>query len=56
MTTASEVSSEKEPIRRARSDDGDTTDSENDSIKNDGDRNDGSDDDINNQFSNDGFD
>jgi hypothetical protein len=52
------ISSEDEPAQRARSDDGDTTDSENDSIKNvdgsDDDDNDGSDDDSddsNDQFS-----
>jgi hypothetical protein len=36
------VSSEDEPARRARSDDGNTTDLENDSIGNDVDENDGS--------------
>jgi hypothetical protein len=61
-----EVSSEEEPAWRARSDDGDTTDSENDSIKNDGDTSDdGSDgNDMSNddsdgnddQFSDDAFD
>jgi hypothetical protein len=45
-----EVYFKEEPARWARSDDGDTTDSEND------DDNDVSDDDIDDQFSNDAFD
>jgi hypothetical protein len=47
-----EVSFEEEPAWRARSDDDDTTDLENDSIGNI----DGSDDDSDNQFSDDAFD
>jgi hypothetical protein len=48
LLSKEEVSSEEETIRRARSHDGDTTDSENDSIRNDGhtfddDRSDGND-------------
>jgi hypothetical protein len=48
--SSKEVSSKEEPARRPRSDDGDTTDSEND------DDNDGSDDNSDDQLSDDAFD